>query len=45
MLQDRILSDIDELDFEDKHYERLKADLNKRFYKSYDTAEELEELK
>lgn len=24
MLQDRILSDIDELDFEDKHYERLK---------------------
>ena len=44
MLQDRILSDIDELDFEDKHYERLKADLNKRLYKSYDTAEELEEL-
>ena len=44
MLQDRILSDIDDLDFEDKHYERLKADLNKRLYKSYDTAEELEEL-
>ena len=42
--KDSILSDIDFLDYEDKHYQRRKADLENRLYKTYDKIEEAEEL-
>ena len=42
--KDTILSDIDFLDYEDKHYQRRKTDLENRLYKSYDKIEEAEEL-
>ena len=42
--KDSILSDIDSLDYEDKHYQRRKADLENRLYKTYDKIEEAEEL-
>ena len=42
--KDTILSDIDSLDYEDKHYQRRKIDLENRLYKTYDKIEEAEEL-
>ena len=42
--KDTILSDIDSLDYEDKHYQRRKTDLENRLYKTYDKIEEAEEL-
>ena len=42
--KDYILSDIDSLDYEDKHYQRRKTDLENRLYKIYDKIEEAEEL-
>lgn len=42
--KDAILSDIDSLDYEDKHYQRRKTDLENRLYKTYDKIEEAEEL-
>ena len=37
-----ILADIDELDYEDKHYKRRKVDLEDRLYKAYDKMDEIE---
>ena len=34
--KDTILSDMDSLDYEDKHYQRRKTDLENRLYKTYD---------
>ncbi|MBE5845268.1 MAG: recombinase family protein [Butyrivibrio sp.] len=42
--RDVILNDIDNLDFDDKHYTRRKADLENSLYKIYDKIEELENL-
>ena len=42
--KESILSDIDSLDYEDKHYQRGKTDLENRLYKTYDKIEEAEEL-
>ena len=41
--KDSILSDIDSLDYEDKHYQRRKTDLENRLYKTYDKIDEAEE--
>ena len=38
------MSDIDSLDYEDKHYQRRKTDLENRLYKTYDKIDESEEL-
>ena len=40
--KDVILSDIDALDLEDKHYKRRKLDLEDRLYKAYDKMDEIE---
>ena len=40
----KLLSDIDSLEYEDKHYQRRKTDLENRLYKTYDKIEEAEEL-
>ena len=40
--KDAILSDLDNLDYEDKHYKRRKADLEDRLSKTYDKIEETE---
>lgn len=42
--KDTILSDIDSLDYEDKHYQRRKTDLENRLHKTYDKIDEAEEL-
>ena len=42
--KDAILSDMDSLDYEDKHYQRRKTDLENRLYKTYDKIDEAEEL-
>ena len=42
--RDVILNDIDNLDVDDKHYTRRKADLENSLYKIYDKIEELENL-
>ena len=39
-----ILSDIDALDYEDKHYKRRKSDLEDRLYKAYDKMDEIENV-
>ena len=41
-VKDVILSDVDALDYEDKHYKRRKADLEDRLYKAYDKMDEIE---
>ncbi|MGN0427326.1 MAG: recombinase family protein [Agathobacter sp.] len=41
-VKDSILADIDDLDYEDKHYKRRKADLEERLYKAYDRMDEIE---
>ena len=40
--KDTILSDMDSLDYEDKHYQRRKTDLENRLYKTYDKIDEAE---
>ncbi|MBE5846403.1 MAG: hypothetical protein E7300_01860 [Lachnospiraceae bacterium] len=40
--KDAILLDLDNLDYEDKHYKRRKADLEDRLSKTYDKIEETE---
>jgi len=42
LLKMRILEDLDKLDIEDKHYNRMKEDLDNRLYKFYDKIEEVE---
>ena len=42
--KDTILSDMDSLDYEDKHYQRRKTDLENRLYKTYDKIDDAEEL-
>ena len=42
--KDTILSDMDSLDYEDKHYQRRKTDLENHLYKTYDKIDEAEEL-
>ena len=40
--KDTILADLDNLDYEDKHYQRRKTDLENRLSKTYDKIEEAE---
>ena len=42
--KDTILSDMDSLDYEDKHYQRRKTDLENHLYKTNDKIDEAEEL-
>ena len=42
--KDTILSDMDSLDYEDKHYHRRKTDLENHLYKTYDKIDDAEEL-
>ena len=42
--KDNILSDMDSLDYEDKHYQRRKTDLENHLYKTYDKIDDAEEL-
>ena len=42
--KDTILSDMDSLDYEDKHYQRRKTDLENHLYKTYDKIDEAEKL-
>ena len=42
--KDTILSDIDSLGYEDKHYQRRKTDLENHLYKTYDKIDDAEEL-
>ena len=42
--KDTILSDMDSLDYEDKHYQRRKTDLENHLYKTYDKIDDAEEL-
>ncbi len=41
-LKDRLIDEIDDLDWEDKHYERRKGDLDKRLDQTYNRIDELE---
>ena len=42
--KDTILSDMNSLDYEDKHYQRRKTDLENHLYKTYDKIDDAEEL-
>lgn len=42
--KDTTLSDMDSLDYEDKHYQRRKTDLENHLYKTYDKIDDAEEL-
>ena len=42
--KDTILSDMDSLDYEDKHYQRRNTDLENHLYKTYDKIDDAEEL-
>ena len=42
--KDTILSDMDSLDYEDKHYQRRETDLENHLYKTYDKIDDAEEL-
>ncbi|NSE47704.1 recombinase family protein [Dorea formicigenerans] len=42
--KDTILSDMDSLDYEDKHYQRRKTDLENHLYKTYGKIDDAEEL-
>ena len=42
--KDTILSHMDSLDYEDKHYQRRKTDLENHLYKTYDKTDDAEEL-
>ncbi len=41
--KDTILSDMDSLDYEDKHYQRRKTDLENHLYRTYDKIDDAEE--
>ena len=43
MLKAKLTEEIDSLDFDDKHYNRRKADLEDRLYKAYDRIDEMED--
>ena len=43
-LKNKLLEEIDGLDFDDKHYARRKSDLEDRLSKAYDRIDELEDL-
>ena len=43
-LKNKLLEEIDGLDFDDKHYSRRKSDLEDRLSKTYDRIDELEVL-
>ena len=40
--KDTILSDMDSIDYEDRHYQRRKTDLENHLYKTYDKIDEAE---
>ena len=42
--KDSIITDLDGLDYDDKHYQRRKKDLEDRLYRNYDKIEEAENL-
>lgn len=42
--RDSVLVDLDNLDIDDKHYNRRKQDLDNRLYKNYDKIEDVENL-
>ncbi len=42
--KDVIIRDLDSLDYEDKHYQRRKNDLEDRLYRTYDKMDEMEDL-
>ena len=42
--KDAIIRDLDSIDYEDKHYQRRKNDLEDRLYRSYDKMDEMEDL-
>ena len=42
--KDSIIADLDGLDYDDKHYQRRKKDLEDRLYRNYDKIEEAENL-
>lgn len=42
--KDAIMSELDSLDYDDKHYKRRKADLDDRLYRTYDKMDEMENL-
>ena len=42
--KDAIIRDLDSLDYEDKHYQRRKNDLEDRLYRTYDKMDEMEDL-
>ena len=42
--KDTILSDMDSFDYEDRHYQRRKTDLENHLYKTYDKIDDAEEL-
>ena len=42
-LKMKLIEEMDALDFDDKHYDRKKADLNVRLDKAYDKIDELED--
>lgn len=41
--KDAIIRDLDSLDYEDKHYQRRKNDLEDRLYRTYDKMDEMED--
>ena len=40
--KENLISEIDSLDYNDRHYERMKKDLNERLYKMYDNIADFE---
>lgn len=40
--RESILRDLDSLDYDDKHYQRRKSDLEERLYKTYDKIDDVE---
>ena len=43
-IKDGIIRDLDSLDYDDKHYQRRKADLEDRLYRIYDKMDDMESL-
>lgn len=43
-VKDKLAEEIDQLDPDDRHYQRMKNDLEERLYKMYDKIEDTEEL-
>ena len=42
--KDSIMADLDSLDYDDKHFQRRKKDLEDRLYRTYDKMDEVEEF-